>query len=455
MYVVPAVGQLVFGDQIVSTYKIVPLTQTAFIEIVVVYGLFFFLSATKIPLLPALVTYDVKSIISRLGRLYLRIRLWVILVGNLLGLLLVFFGLNDFRYSNEAISEQEGWVVVLPLASLVWRMMAQTEAFYWIFVGKAPDGHGRRRWYWENVLLSMGLILTSNGIASLWVSLLTLAYALFPQGFRSIVLREANARRLKIGAKAVWTFCFAVIFMVAWYFGALIKVGAFGENTGLMQDTTGLAVMGFSSDGADRSVVSWAGLYLLERASIYYYSWTFTAATSWGELNRKGWMLGIPIRNFLFRLDYLLGGALGVERPEVGSFARLNYSLLTAGEIRTREGSTPGFLAAFNYAFPFPLNILFCALFLRWWCRQFDNLLAPQAQKRLTWFGVLVIFVLLQGLFQSPFDWLLILDEGVIMPLLLWVIAVAHRESRTSSVVPNTVPCSPNPALDAVHVNRA
>jgi len=455
MYVVPAVGQLVFGDQIVSTYKIVPLTQTAFIEIVIVYGLFFFLSATKIPLLPPLVTYDVKSIISRLGRLYLRIRLWVILVGDLLGLLFGFFELHDFRYSPERVFEREFWTVVLISASLAWRMVAQTEAFYWMFVGKAPDGHGRRRWYWENVLLSMGLISTSSGVASLWAGLLMLAYALFPQAFRRIVIREGNSPRLRVGQKAVSTFWLAIIFMVAWYFGSLLKQGAFGENRELMQYTSDLAVLGFSSDDADRSVVSWAGLYLLERASIYYHSWTLTAATSWGELNRNGWVLGIPIRNFLFRLDYLLGGALGVERPEVGSFARLNCNLVTGGQCRPRQGASPGFLAAFNYAFPFPLNILFCALFLRWWCRQFDNLLAPQAQKRLTWLGALVIFVLLQGLFQSPFDWLLILDDGVIMPLLLWAIAVAHRESKTSSVVPNTVPSSPKPTLDAVHVNRA
>ena len=41
----------------------------------------------------------------------------------------------------------------------------------------------------------------------------------------------------------------------------------------------------------------------------------------------------------LFRMDYLLGGPLGIPRPELGSIARLNYELLTALPLNTREGS--------------------------------------------------------------------------------------------------------------------
>lgn len=433
MYLAPAAGHLLFGDQVITIYKVFPVTAVAMGEIVGVYLLFVLLRMVNIPIFPPLATQTFRPFLVMLGQWYLRLRIGFGVLGLAVGALLVMTGLNTYRYGEEGISEREGWAIAVVGLSAAWTTAAHCDVFYRMFVVPQWGGKSLRRRYWENVIVSLGVILTATGIASMWVALLAMWHALAPGLARRVLLVERSEGRTKgltmpLGRVSI----FVAIFLLAWYCGALIKMssGRAELDELLNKDPAELVGLGVFALEQYENLGAQGLSYLLGRASIYYYSWTFTAATAWEELNRDGWVLGTPVKTFLFRLDVVLGGLIGIERPNTTSIMRLNYELLAEEPLSLshRAGTAPGLLGAFNYAFPFPLNIVLCALFLRWWCRQFDTLFV-QHRKPMTWFGVLVAFVMLQGLFQSPFDWLLILDSGVIMPLLLGAVAVVHRRA--------------------------
>lgn len=432
MYLVPLGGRLLFGDQIISTYKVFPLTKEVVIQLVAVYGFFLFFYVTNIPMLPPLGASGFRSVLVQIGRLYLRLRLAVGLIGVALGVATVVSGLGSYLFMETPITERELGETTLLVVGTIWRQGVLVDLVYRFFIAPARPMSYRRQLYWENILLSVGLLLLANGILSLFVAILALWHALFPESMGGMLFRE----RTVVGWKSLvgrirWCAWLGALFPVAWYLGSILKMSSSSDPNDLLAAAPDEVLGTFVYDGP----FLWAAFfYLLERLSIYYYSWTFTAGIVWEELNHDGWVLGIPVRTFLFRLDVLLGGLIGIERPGTASIARLNYELLTAGEVRPREGSAPGLLGAFNYAFPFPLNMLLCALFLRWWCRQFDVVFGQHGRKRLTWFGIMVVFVVIQSVFQSPFDLLLVFDDPVVFVLLLAAMAIAHQRPKGANI---------------------
>ena len=454
MYALPAAGHAWFCDQIISSYHQFPLTFAGILQLGAVYGLFLFLYTTGVPVLPTLRTVRFSRVLTRLSTMYFKMRLPLGLLAVGLGVLAASSGVNSFRYGSEGISERESWAVALIAAFAIGQLCLHADAFYRMFVGM-PPAQSTPRWYWENLLLSAGLVSLANGIMSLLVGILALSHALMPNIVGKMFFREENRKHLHgLLVNSGWIAAFAVIFCAALYFGSIIKVSSSKDATELFTENP-LEVAGYVAEVVDEPITVWAIKHFLERASIYYYSWTFTTVVGWEDLNQDGWIVGVPLKNLFFRLDYFMGRPMAIERPETGSLAQLNYQRLTAGEVRSRVGSTPGFLGAFNYALPVPLNILFCAFYLRWWCRQFDALFFAQREKRLTTFGILVTYVMLAGLFQSPFDWLQILDEGIVLPVLLWAMAVAHRHQKLLSAADNAARPMNMPAWSQVRVNPA
>lgn len=436
MYLLPLGGQLLWGDQIVSTYNVYPLTRTAVMEIVATYGLFLFLISygAHMPLLPLRGAIDLlRPILVQLGRLYCRVRLAVGVAGVSLGVLVLSSGLSSYIFMETELSQRDPGSTMLLMAGSVWRQGVLVDLIYSMFVSSVRARNHSRRWSCENILLSVGLLTLANGIGSLFVALMALLHGLFPSAFQRLMFVDGCRSGWKriIGALA-WLPPFVMVFLLSWYWGSILKVSSYKDVEPLL-DADPIEVLGVVHDAPS----GWGPLfYLLERLSIYYHSWTFTSATPWEELNSgRPSVLEIPINNGLFRLDFLLGGINGLERPELASIAQLNYRLLTAGEIRPREGSAPGLFGSFNYVFPMPLNIVFCAFFLRWVCRLCETLFYQHNRKRLSWLGIVMMFWLMHPVFQSPFDWLLVFDDAVIFMTLLLGVVIAHRVPRQVRVM--------------------
>src|SRR5262249_39188791 len=136
--------------------------------------------------------------------------------------------------------------------------------------------------------------------------------------------------------------------------------------------------------------------YLVERVSIFYYSFQLTVSTAFSQL-RHAEPLAIyyPLRTLLFRLDLLLGHPFGVVKPEVGSLMALNYNLLVAVPFGSRPGSSPGIIGSFCYILPFPLNIVGTAIYLRWLSNMCDALLTAHRRESLSLIGIGIFLLLL------------------------------------------------------------
>jgi hypothetical protein len=343
-------------------------------------------------------------------------------------------GQGNYRYVAEALSESDSSFSII---MIVLNLIVTLDLFYCMFVRRNDVALPRRR-YVENVLMSLVLILTANGTGGMLVGLVSLAYSLAPVRFARLLFAPATRRKrarrtLVVGVLGITCFGFA------WIAGETIKISA-----GLGQDLTA-AWHTFVELTDVSTMVETYGYYLITAISSYYYTLLFTANAGAEALTGGAFSaLMHPLQSFLFRLDYVTGGLLGVARPEFGSLSRLNYTLLSAQPVLSlREGSSPGLLGSFNYVFVFPLNVIFAALYMRWLARLTNRLLQAHRHESISIFGLLLLTFYMLIFFQSPFDWLAVFDNAVIYVLLVMGIALAQPHADTIPVASRRGPAMP------------
>ena len=434
-YVVPMMANLAFAENIVSSYTMYPLTWECVAVVAAVYLLFALFDASKIPLAPAFDVTSVRPPLEGLGRLYVGSRMVVAVVALPIGVASLLAGQTSYRYSDEAISAAELVSLAMLLATIVLNVVITVDFVYRIFVSREAAAKMGWRRTTENVLLALALVMTANGILSLFQALIALVWSLqppivdrllfTPTRREQIKMRDLLKRGATAGGSAI---VYVAVLLVAWYYGTLIKVSS---SEGLGMSLFDRDLMMVLSGGVDEGSLRGALYNFVERYSIFYYSLLYTIVGPTVEQSYDAVStLAYPLQTLLFRVDYLLGGPFEIVKPEVGSIAQLNYRLLTAGVLRIREGSAPGLIASFNYVLAFPLNIVCCALYLRWLSNRVEALLSGQRHRRLSLLGVLLLITFLQVFFQSPFDFLMLIDDAVIYMVLLVGLSVAQREVR-------------------------
>ena len=433
-YVLPMIGNVLFGSHIVSSYKIYPLTSHSVLLIVAVYVLFLFLSTLKAPLLLPLDMLFIRTVIDHVGRFYNRYRPAIGLIALSIGLMNLLTGLSGYRYSNEGISERSAIVFAMLLLTIILHNIITVDLFYCMFVSRKEGIRVFSRRYLEAILLAVSLIVIANGIMSLLVASVTLFCSLCPLTFHQLIFVPRCRRGLKVKTQTITLIpVFLFIFAMAWFFGSIIKLSSGTDITVLLTEYDPVKIVGFSNED---SIIERIFYNLIERCSIFYYSFLFTVEALPNDINHGiTSVIVIPLQTLLFRIDCLLGRLFEVARPEIGTIMQLNYMLLSEEVINSREGSSPGILASFNYVFIFPLNIIFCSFYLRWASKLLDSLLRQHNSEKLSIYGVIFILMFLQGLFHSPFDYLILIDDGVIHILLLLALSIAQGESRVARVM--------------------
>jgi len=420
-YGLPMAGNLLFREHIFTIYKIFPLTFYSIALIGGTYLLFLVLSTSKLRVLPKLNIDALSRILGQIGATYLRARLFVALIALSLAIGYFSAGLNTYRYGEQSISEINSSLLLL---ANILNIIIMMDLFYCMFVRAAEPSNAFTRRKAENVVLSLSLVLSANGTANMLQALLASIYSLFPRLFRRVTFVAKDERKLK---KLIWSVVSVITiffsFSVAWICGEAIKNSASGNISVL---TAGGNMI--EEISTNYELIKNYFYYLIASLSSYYYSLLFTAESPSDVLNYgSSSPLVFPLKTLLFRLDYLLGGFLDVRKPEMGSLSRLNYVLLTAESLRPREGSSPGLIGSFNYIFVFPLNIIFCAVYLLWLSNIIDVLFRQHKRETLSGFGILLLLLFLQIAFQSPFDFLEVFDDSVVYMALLLGIYVARK----------------------------
>ena len=170
-YVLPMAANLAFAEEIVPTYKVYPLTVECILAVGAVYLLFLLLSATRVPLAPAIDTGLAHPLIESLGRVCARGRIAVALVAVPVGVVSFLAGQTSYRYSDEAISEADLVSRSLLLIVVLLNVVITVDFVYRMFVSReAATRMGGKRFV-ENVLLALALVVMANGTISLFLAL--------------------------------------------------------------------------------------------------------------------------------------------------------------------------------------------------------------------------------------------------------------------------------------------
>lgn len=328
------------------------------------------------------------------------------------------FQLNGFRYSDTGISESP----LLWLTILLALVPSFLQFFLMVYIFYSSTGGGMV----ERLLLALGLLLSSNGIATLLIAMLAVMHLLFPQTLKRILFKEPiffRKRNNHIFHEIIEALCFllisVVLMAVAWIAGEGIKRGELSTVIDLV----------FSDQ-----LLPFAQEWIVLRVSPSYISLLaaldeYSLNTQWNVLEDHFFA---PMGSFLFRLNTLSVNMLDFQRPLNGSIARVNYLLITDPEfVRDREGTSPGLVASFLYCFPFPLNF-FVLTFYLFFLQRFSSRLIDGINRKMSFIGWCVFLIFMLPMFVSPVDFLLIIDDGAISALLLVLLSFVflQKESR-------------------------
>ncbi|MEQ1760393.1 MAG: hypothetical protein ABL986_18935 [Vicinamibacterales bacterium] len=441
----PAVAQGVFGPNLAGIYWVVPANLNA-----VLTALFVFVST----LIGARVYQPRPSVgppgllrraIVRAVEFYDRHRLPLSVLALVLSLAYLSAGFLSFRYMTVGISDQNS---VLLLVGNILSTLILIDLTFRIF--REPEPVILRKKQIENLIFALSFMALTNGTASSVIALAFLGFALIPSFFQRALFVEKGRSAFRQGAKTLAAIGIAAsLFLAAWVSGEAIKTSSSG-NKDLVSSISDVVEETRSDTAANYFY------YLVSSLSTHYYAHTFMASTPREQILQEApWPLALPFETLFFRAGYLVGAES--RRPEIGAFSRLNYVLLTAERVTERQGTSPGLLAAFEYAFGFPFGPLTAAIYAVWICSLFDRLVAPG--RRLSFAGALLLLGMLLFVFQSPFDMLSIFDNTTLTfagVLGIAVLTPRHAPQTTQEARPARPgvvarPRSSRPILRAEH----
>ena len=111
---------------------------------------------------------------------------------------------------------------------------------------------------------------------------------------------------------------------------------------------------------------------------------------------------------------------------------KINFLVVTYYAANEREGTSAGVLGSFSYIFALPLNIIFSAVFLLVIARFFNQINYRGKGKKVTFLGSFLLLYFILPIFESPFDLLLIIDDGFIYIASIFLLSMPYLKYRTS-----------------------
>jgi hypothetical protein len=342
-------------------------------------------------------------------------------------------GYNDWRYGSESLSSA-GSPLLLLFALIP--ALAKFLLFYYLFYDRELTSRNDPSNLARRFLLCATLLLTANGTVHLMYALLAVVFVVFPSTLRGTLFRDAPAPAHEARPKR--RSLFKVVLLMAACLAGVAAAYTLGEA--IKRTEVSGVLEGFSDPDFASTIVGW----LIGRVSSSYYSLLaslhdFAFAT---RLDIFYDHLMAPVRTFLFRVDYLLMHPFGVERPAEGSLMRINYLEISASGGNEREGTSPGLLAGFLLAMPFPFNFMALLLYL-FVAQRFITTLVRGCCGELKLIGMVLYWPFMLTLFESPLDLMLVIDDSVLSFVLLLALyfSVRRRDARSAhSIAPNPAP---------------
>lgn len=370
----------------------------------------------------------------------------------LLALMIVLFPphLANYRYLSTGIAGQGAtFFLAIALKSVI------TALLVWLLAEfvREPESGGRGRRLAVLVLV-IAQIYSASGTGDIFATSFFLLLFLSPKWFvhfatidkgSSLVSMRNLYKFLAVGVIAVQ----AALSMSV---GENIKdgvgtigqsiVSSLGSAVETIQDVAGAPVgTGASADEQEPpppvvdAVVSsgnWFVVRMLEGTASHYYSTLqFFDGFAQEQLSDYAAPISYPLNALQYRLGVLLGEP-DPDRPEIQSISRLNFVVLSARQSPT-EGTSPGAVASFAYLLPLPLAMVAALAYLVLVSTLLNQLFHSE-NRNVSLFGGLAIMIQVQTLFQSPLDFVLIIDNGSVFLLTFAFLSLITGSARRTPV---------------------
>lgn len=407
------IGNIYYAQEIsiiYPVYRIEPFTAQFFISLFGTYVLYLLLLKVRFPSFRSKLFSEISSTI---GRKYLKCRLLFAILCIALGLYVSLNSLLGYRYGPSGLLDSGTFLIVI---LIICPLIITCDVFYHIFVIKHHKEYERSKYRLASFLISVSGLLLANGTATMLLALFVFIFMNFPR-LRVKFLYKTSAVNFKLSFQWIASaLVLLIVLLGAFHFGNRIKhAGSFFSSVNSETSRT---------INIEHKIVS-----LLGRVSSYYYSLLYTSSKEMKSSDVPN--IVIPFETGMYRLNALFNKPFILPKSTIQTFSRLNYLNLSLTKDHAREGTSAGIISSFDYVFDFPISILLCALFLKW-CSGLIDILTKSSNKKLTWFGALFVFLFLEFIFQSPFDLLVLIDNGSLLALILY--GMAKQQGRGGQV---------------------
>jgi hypothetical protein len=342
-------------------------------------------------------------------------------------------GNSRWRYSELLVSEIGGiWLYFFIIMPALGKIIALDILFL---------RHATQPSFSTKILLIIMLILTINGNMT----------AIFTLIIIFLLLTRANRLLFDEGRNKTGLVRFFFYFAAFTVSLVLVVIGyIYGESVkrGISSYDVYYWIIDNLSEQAD-----WIKDLILGRISPTYVSIL--------HISKENWCNYTPCSDFnffsllhtgLFRILNVLGlnEIFNITKDLNGTISRINYNEINIYPFNDREGTSPGLLPGFFYAFGSYLAgpvFLVYATFLILIFKKISSLI----KHKLSLPGKLLLLYFLLPLFESPVDFFLIIDDGVIYLVGLLIITWIR-----TSVIPNSLQQKMMPLKGAIypkHVN--
>lgn len=423
MYFVPLIGNLYYYNKIMFYYPFVSVPDLSFVFFISLFGtyiLFLFFSSVRFPFFLEFRWFG--YVLNRQARYYYRmIRFPLSIAAILLGVFSLVSGISHYRYASVPQSLGHHFKIILLLE--VFHVIVLLDVICILFMTKYSLISHKKKSKITDLFVVIAFCSLSNGTATVLLATAALLAVLIPNIFSKILFVENISVLNIIRRSMLGGLVLIVILFSAFSLGNMLKTGSISITS---------QKINYLSDEYLASLVA--------RISTDYDSLLFTSSPDFDRLNVAPDRLAmtIPIDSFLYRLSSL-GFPINVQRPEITSIARLNYLNISTTRSNPREGSSPGLISSFDYISPFPINMLICALYMVFLSNIFDRLTSNK-EKKISWFGALLVFVFCEVFFQSPIDIFNILDNGSLLAFGIYIMSCNEEPKIYLKVKKDLVP---------------
>ena len=438
--VVPMVGLSILGRPDYSIYHYSGVVPVAVLAVVVI------LAACATPLFSVPSLVPLPPTWRRSATWLYHALQWSILPISLLLLALVFVlfppTLANYRYLNTGIAGLgAGFFAAIALKSVITALLVWLLAEY----VREPDTKdwGRRL---AVLMLAGALLYGASGTGDVFAASFFLLLFLSPRWFIGFATINAGTSLVAPGNlyKYLGIAIIALQVLASISVGENIKdgvgtvsqsiassvfeardkvLGHIGETTTTTQpDATPQAAEAVASTG------TWFVIRLLEGTASHYYStMQFFDGFAQTRLAEFAPPLSYPVSAVGYRVGVLLGQP-DLARPDIQSISRLNFVVLSLRPSPT-EGTSPGPVASFAYLLPVPLAVLVAIVYLAM-ISALLNWMFLSANRKMSVVGGLVIMIQVQALFQSPLDFILLIDNAFVFLVTIVILALITASAQ-------------------------